>query len=296
MASHVLASICNQASDPRPSCLLRLDLETQHAEWVDVGATEPLVSGAGICAHDGFIYHVSIVEAGFDTILTILDRDTLEVLRVCPLPEVTDAHSLQHDGAELFVASTGTDEVVAYRLDGCHLGDARVVWTPTGSGEDTHHINSLVLADGELLCSAFGARVGESWTQARDGYLFNVMKGTRVLGGLRQPHSATWHDGELYFCNSQEGTVNTTEAVVTQLAGYTRGLAFDSEGTMFAGTSLARRPSQPVDDTAVFLNPNDQGALHGQCAIVRMSGSGGYRMEIGMSSYGAEIYDLLPLP
>jgi len=293
MARELLASICNVAASPRPTCLLRLDVEAQRAEWVDVGVGEPLVSGAGICSDERYVFHVSIVEDGFGTVLSILDKAHLAVVQVQALDEVSDAHSVVRHGDDLLVASTGTDEIVAYRLDGPKACDARSVWTPTGARSDTHHINSLALARGEVLCSAFGAKESDSWATARNGYIHNITRDTQVMSGLRQPHSATWHGETLYFCNSREGTVETSDAVVAFLAGYSRGLAFGPDGTVFAGTSLSRRPRTPSVDGGAFLNPSDPGELTGQCAVVQFSPEGGHRLEIGMGSYGAEIYDLV---
>jgi glucose/arabinose dehydrogenase len=292
MARELLVSICNVAAHPRPSCLLRLDVETQRADWVDTGVGELLVSGAGICSDERYVYHVSIVEAGFATVLSIFDRTTLAVVHVETLEEVSDAHSLLRQGDDLLVASTGTDEIVAYRLDGPKTSDARVIWTPTGSGTDTHHINSLALANGDVLCSAFGAKEADSWASATNGYIHNVTRDTPVVGGLRQPHTASWRDGGLYFCNSQEGSVNTTAGVVAFLAGYSRGLAFGPDGTLFAGTSVSRRPSSTSGDTAGFMNPMDPGEPRGQCAVVQLNPEGGHRVEVGMASFGHEIYDV----
>jgi hypothetical protein len=293
MDRELLVSICNVAARPRPTCLLRLDVESQRGEWVDVGVGEPLVTGAGICTDERHVFHVSVVQAGFGTVLTILDRSSLEVVHVQRLDEVDDPHSVARHDDELLVVSTGTDEILTYRLDGVKATDARVLWTPTASGRDAHHVNSLTIADGEVLCSAFGVKQGDSWATATNGYIHNVTRDTVVVEGLRQPHTATWHDGALYFCNSLEGSVNTPEGAVAFLAGYSRGLAFGPEGIVFAGTSVSRRAKVHGADADLFMNPSDEGALHGQCAVVQLSLHGGHRFEVGMGSYGLEIYDIV---
>jgi hypothetical protein len=297
---HVLVSIGNfgaarpdEPEDPRPTCLLRLDVDSQHWRWVDVGcADEPLVAGLGICSDDRYVYHVSLAKTESNAILTVLDRGTLHVQHVQQLPEIADVHSIQRLGNELVVASTGTDEIVGYELDGYVASGGRVVWSPTGSGVDSHHINSLAVIEGRLFCSAFGSREGGSWTTAKNGYVHNVTGDTRVLDGLRQPHSVTFHDGHLYYCNSQEGTVNSAEDVVAHLVGYARGLAFGADGTIYAATSLSRRGTQTTDNTAEFLNLGDPGVLNGRCAVVKIP-PGGSRLEMGLSPAGYEIYDLL---
>jgi Domain of unknown function (DUF4915) len=293
--AQLLVSIANVAAQPRPSCLLRLDPVSQCAEWVDVGLDEPLASGVGICADERHVYHVCVTNADFGTHLVVLDRTSLRPLNVQPLPEVDDGHSLVRFGDELVVVSTGTDQVLAYPLEGSGVGAPRVLWAPSDSGTDTHHVNSVATADGELLCTAFGPRLDGSWYTARNGYIRNLSTGTVVTEGLRQPHSVTWRNGQLFFCNSLEGTVNTTESVVAYLYGYSRGLAFDTNGTLFVGTSLSRRPPSDVGDVGMFGNPSDHGEVHGQCALVRMSETGVNRVETTMASFGNEIYDIFVL-
>lgn len=295
--SQLLVSICNVAARPRPSCLLRMDafphtIFSREAQWVDVGfGGELLVSGAGIAADEDFVYHVSIAQTDFETRLTVLDRSTFEVVHVQRLTDVVDAHSIARYGADLCVASTGTDEVVAYRIDGHRLTDPRVLFTPTGAKDDTHHINSVAVVNGELLCSAFGPKNGGSWSTAAHGYIRNVTRNMDILTGLQQPHTVTCRADEILFCNSQLGTVESVDGPVAYLAGYARGLAFAPDGTMYAATSEARRPTHLPARTDIFENRNDVGELHGRCAVVQFS-SRGLRTEFGLSTFGAEIYDL----
>ena len=290
----LLVSICNVAGFPRPSCLLLLNIHVGDAEWVDVGTGDALlVSGTGICSDDEHIYHLSIVQAGFGTMLTVLDRSSLEVVYVQSLPEVSDAHSLLINDKELFVTSTGTDEIIAFEIRAHEVVRPRLVWSATGSGLDTHHINSLTLAGDELLCSAFGSKNGDSWATAKAGYIYSITRSRRVIEGLQQPHTLLWQRGQLYFCNSQRGTVNTAEGVVARLDGYSRGLAFGEDGTMYASSSIGRHSSQADGASALFGNPSDPGTLAGRCAVVQIPPGGPFSQEIDISPYGFEIYDLL---
>jgi hypothetical protein len=272
-----------------------MDVLTQRKEWIDIGLGQLLASGSGIYVDDRYVYHIVVANSDFSTHLTILDRQSLQVVHVHKLPEVDDGHSLVRFGGELIVVSTGTDQILAYPIQDLQIGDPRVVWAPTSSGTDTHHVNSLAIADGELFCSAFGPREDDSWFSARNGYIRNVSNGTVLLDGLRQPHSATWHGGRLFFCNSLEGSVNISDNVVAYLYGYSRGLTFGHDGTMYTGTSLSRRPREATDDTAIFGNPSDEGDLHGQCALIQMTESGANRLEIAMAPFGNEIYDIVVL-
>jgi hypothetical protein len=272
-----------------------MDVFTQRKEWIDVGIGQPLASGVGIGADEQYVYHICIANPNFGTYLTILDRQSLEVVHVQLLEEVVDGHSVVRFGDSLVVASTGTDEIVGYELQGFELGTAYVVWSPTGSGTDTHHINSLAIANCELLCSAFGPKEGDSWAATREGYVRNVTTDTVLLDGLQQPHSAFWHEGQLLVCNSLEGSVITDDGALAYLYGYARGLTFGLDGTMYAGTSLSRRRPHSNDDPGLFGNPNDPGTVHGQCAVIQMAPSGGHRLEMAMAPFGNEIYDIVVL-
>jgi Domain of unknown function (DUF4915) len=291
----VLISIPNVAGYPQPSCLLRMDVGNQRGQWIDLGFDQLVASGLGICGDDKYLYHVYLASPDLSTHLTILDRSSLRVASVTPLLEVSDVHSIVRLDDELIVASTGTDQILAYRINGAELDTCRQVWSPTDSGADTHHINSLVVADGRLLCSAFGPKENHSWTSVRNGYIRDLTQDSIIVGGLRQPHSATWHDGQLFFCNSLEGSVNTSDDVIAFLYGYSRGLSFGCDGTLYVGTSLSRRPPEPSDDTGVFRNPGDPGELHGQCALIEMTERGTNRLEMPMAPHGVEIYDILTL-
>jgi hypothetical protein len=290
----LLISIQNVAANPRRSCLLRMDPATGHKQWVDVGINQLLASGLGIYAGAEHIFHVCIANDDFGTWLTVLDRRSLAVLHTQPLPEVSDGHSIVCHEGELIVVSTGTDEIVGYELDGIKPRNPRIVWSPTDLRDDTHHVNSLTIANGDLLCSAFGPKEGDSWTTVSNGYVRNLTRDTVVMNGLRQPHSATWSSGQLFVCNSLEGSVNTVEGVLTYMYGYARGLTFGEDGTMYAGTSLSRRPSDTTSD-AQFRNPSDPGELHGQCAVTLMAPGAGHRLELGMAPFGNEIYDIVVL-
>ena len=97
------------------------------------------------------------------------------------------------------------------------------------------------------------------------------------------------------MCNSAEGSVTADDEPVAYFSGYARGLAFAPDGTMYVGTSLARRPMQPTDDVGIFDNPTGEGALHGACAVIHMAPDGTNRFEIAIPPFGNEIYDILVL-
>jgi hypothetical protein len=304
----LLISICNVPFDPRPSCLLRMNTATLAVEPVDVGFSEPLViSGVGICSDENYVFHTSLAlpdvatpppapgrPTDLVTQLSVLDKRDLTVVNVQSLPEANDCHSIVRHADMLYAVSTGTDEVFSYRLHGSEVKDPELVWTPSGAMQDVHHVNSIAIADGELVCSAFGPKEGDTWATSTHGYIHNISSDSRILDGLHQPHTVTWNPHGFYFCNSRLGTVNLADNVIAHLAGYARGLAFASDGVMYAATSVGRRPVENSSQTDVFRHPEDPGELNGRCAVMRFSPEG-FRTEIGLSAAGYEVYDLLVL-
>jgi hypothetical protein len=280
---------------PRATCLLKLGFDTEIRAWVDVGCSDnPLVAGLGLCTDNRYVYHVSLAKIDSRSILTVLDRRTLNVVHVQALMEVADVHSIQCLGDELIVVSTGTDQIIGYQLDDAVAHSARVLWTPTNSGRDEHHVNSLAVMNDELICSAFGPAEGGTWATAKNGYIQNVTTDTRLVDHLIHPHSVTIHNRQIYYCQSPDGTVSSLDGVVGYFAGYTRGLAFGVDGTMYVGTSLSRRTTQGSSGPIEFHNLGFVGALTGQCAVARVSPTQ-TRFELSTSAFGLEIYDILVL-
>ena len=151
-------------------------------------------------------------------------------------------------GDELAIVSTGTDQIFAYPVEGTEIGLHVPVWSPSGS----------VRPASPQLCHCRQRTVALRgvWPQDRRFLVYSTQTGSsgmsrqtkQMVDGLRQPHSAAWNDGQLYFCNSLEGTVNTLDGIVAYLYGYSRGLTFSGDGTIYTGTSLSRRPPCEIQD------------------------------------------------
>lgn len=167
--------------------------------------------------------------------------DVRGALRYARIAELREPHTaLWTDDDTLAVVSTLTNAILW--LD----ADLRVVrrWAAPGTG-DCWHLNSLTVADGRLVASAFG-RFGEhrGWSApgAREGagIVFDVETGADVLTGLTAPHDPFHADGRWYVCNSgtQELWVLEDGRPVDRVAlgGWTRGLHVD-EDRLLVGVS-----------------------------------------------------------
>jgi uncharacterized protein (TIGR03032 family) len=119
---------------------------------------------------------------------------------------------------------------------------------------DRCHLNGLAVADGRVRYVTVMAESNEpgGWRpkKADSGCVLEVASGQRVSGGLSMPHSPRVHGGKLWVLNSGLGSLETVDPltgrrdVVTQMPGYTRGLAFCGD---FAVVGLSR-----IRETAVF--------------------------------------------
>lgn len=132
-------------------------------------------------------------------------------------------------------------------------------WKPSFISEiaagDRCHLNGLAL--GEDGTPAYVTALGETnaengWREhkATGGCLVDVKRGEVILRGLAMPHSPRLYQGQLYFLDSGQGTLNQWDSVhglskvIAKLPGFTRG--FDCwEGHAFVGLSQIR-------ETAVF--------------------------------------------
>jgi uncharacterized protein (TIGR03032 family) len=120
--------------------------------------------------------------------------------------------------------------------------------------EDRCHLNGLAVRDGRpRYVTCFGPTdTHEGWRPGKrdGGLLLDVPSGEAIAAGLSMPHSPRWHDGRLWVLDSGRGRLLTVDPAtgrtecVTELPGYTRGLAF-AGGHALVGLSKIR-------DTATF--------------------------------------------
>ncbi|AWM40014.1 TIGR03032 family protein [Gemmata obscuriglobus] len=120
--------------------------------------------------------------------------------------------------------------------------------------EDRCHLNGLAVRDGRpRYATCFGRTdTYEGWRPAKrdGGLLLEVPGGEVIAAGLSMPHSPRWHNGRLWVLDSGRGRLLAVDLAsgkaecVTELPGYTRGLAFAGRYAL-VGLSKTR-------DTATF--------------------------------------------
>ena len=192
------------------------------------------------------------------------------------------------------VASSGTDEVVWYRYDGNAFTDATVLWSGGGGDGDRLHVNALAVHGDALLGCAFGPRrsPNDLWSDARGGFVFDLVNGGVVLEHLGHPHSLVSLGDALYLCESSRQIFRSVSGPIATLDGYTRGAAHLGGARMLVGTSVGRVKSR---SSGRMLSPGDDGRPAGTCALHAVGLDGSVEEMVSLADYGREIYDVLPL-
>lgn len=292
----LLVSFCNLPT-PRPTGLLELDTHDDARRWVPVnGGTPAVQSTTGIACTDLRAYVVWL-STDKQCFLSLLERPSLGLIDVYPLAGVRDAHSVTVVDGDVFVVSTGTDELWRFPTSGDRLGPGHAVWRASAEGRDTHHVNAVAYVDARICCSAFGPKPGPLWSTAIDGYVIDVERNEKLGAGLEHPHSLVAYNGDVYIAESRRARVRClTRERSYDVGGYARGLCVLPDGRAVTATSTARRQSK---STGIVENPADPGESTGRAALdVRRIDDGapqGPMMEIDLSEFGSEIYDVICL-
>jgi hypothetical protein len=293
----VLVSFCNQGIG-RPSlavCDIFSPDQVSVIDLTDLGQ----VGAAGLLRVGDEILVALQPPPGQPAQVLVLDAVTLQRRAQWSLSLAMDPHSMAWlagpQGGRLYVASTGSDEVIEVELRGDAAPVERVVWRPDGADErsDQHHINSVTLHQGRLIVAGFWPRTATRWTSARNGRVVVAETGETLLDGLWHPHSLITIDDDLWLCESSRASVRKVGSTAgVKLPGYTRGLCALGDDQLVVGTSVGRATSRSLG----ISNPADPGKPVGACQLVvldRTSLVPVHSVELGALS--TEIYDLLPL-
>jgi hypothetical protein len=294
----LLASLCSR-TEAAPDPLVVLDPANGSIETVPL--PDPGEGAFGLCSVRGTIY--CVVDRGRpapdepeQSELHALDASTLEVRWRYPFTLGRDVHSVTARADALYAASTGTDAVLRLLLDDeGKIVTEELFWQldPGGEGTDRHHLNSLDWVDESLLVSALGRRPDDArWSDVRDGFVWDVQRGRRVLGPLFHPHSVCRIGGEIAVCESPQRRVVTSAGRTSQpLPGYARGLC-PAGGKLYVGTSRGRHPDEPH---SILSYEDGIGIADAVCAVCRLDMSLALERVYELAPHGREVYDLVVL-
>jgi uncharacterized protein (TIGR03032 family) len=296
-AVSVLVTFCNQELTPDLAAAV-VDLSGEGFAWlrptcsVSRGAT-----GLALYANQCLI-------ASQDERLHVFDvlDNGLQPRGVLELDGAQDVHGicLRETDRTLLVASTGTDSIIAYRLDldSLRVEESWTFWTMAEEpGRDVLHVNDVAEHDGHVMISMFGVRQGTDWRDASQGCVMDVSTGEMLLGELRQPHSLVSHEESLYVLESGRGLLhrlgpNGEVRTYGPLPLYARGLAVDGSLAL-VGSSVWRTISRLRGEPVEHENRTEES---GRCvlSIVDLD-SGEVRFGRLLTPFGHEVFDLMML-
>lgn len=301
-SSHCVISMGRTRVPGAPSLLL-LNLESGDVNVLRLPAALQLatVATGTVASREHIFLAVQIlrdVESHFYTgsyFLAALNRADLSLAGLHPLDGCRDVHSVCLNGDTLYVVSTGTDEVLSLRLKGAEVTSRSVLWRPEPNLplEDTHHLNSIAVWNGNVIVSGFGRRSGSLWRSATDGFIHDITQGERLQSGVFQPHSLTLLEDDLIFCESRRQAVRSLRSGREQcLGGYTRGVCA-AGGHLLVAVSRGRTRS---NSTGLLESWGSPGGSGGQCGVYKLDPKT-FAVEgfTDLIAYGDEVAGLLPV-
>ena len=123
------------------------------------------------------------------------------VERYSRIDALREPHDLVCDGDTFAAVSTDSNSVLWISAG----GDIVRSWQDEGNG-DSWHLNSLFIAEGRIVASAFGRfSTHREWSNGRAagaGIVFDLESGQDVVCGLDCPHDPRLVDDIWLICNS----------------------------------------------------------------------------------------------
>lgn len=187
-----------------------------------------------------------LVIASTDSGLFAVNKLTLETNLFAGLPEGVRPHGLVWNPLRksVTVVANSHDALLEFSNNG-ELNDFHFLLRGNReNSESLHHMNDIAYANGALYVSMFSF-TGSWKSGAYDGGIFAFDAQTLeplgpVVGEAGMPHSVSFDDGELWFCNSLPGMlVKGQYDFETAFPTFCRGLSFAGD-LVFVGASTNR--------------------------------------------------------
>ena len=155
----LLISFCNQPPENLHNLIV---LNTEDNNILPL--LKVSTSFTGVAIDDNYIYALS---QNVDDGLYIFDKHTCELIINEHLTPSAEPHSLIVDHDNIYIVSTGTDQILHYKFDKKNLKITfhAVLWQvadSTGTA-DTHHLNSIAKLDENILVSGFGPKENDRY-------------------------------------------------------------------------------------------------------------------------------------
>lgn len=160
-----------------------------------------------------------------------------------------DIHDVRMIDDELYVVSTGTNEVAIVDT----TGRVRKTWSLQGYG-DSCHINCLDVWDGRLVATAFGKfttyRGYKGRTQG-SGILYDVKTNEILFDGFSAPHTPRRDEsGAVYVCDSRSEGISyhnkEQKKIISFPGSFPRGMEITKD-RIYVGLSSLRHRTDTKD-------------------------------------------------
>lgn len=193
-----------------------------------------------------------------------------------------DPHGLLIEEDRLWLVSSGSNEVMLYRMRESGPSEPQVVYRHHSC--EPQHFNGLARHCGMLVLSAFGISANGARTVSSTGYLIDIETGLVVRSSLDQPHSPLSEAGSLWFCESQHSLVWRGDDRLPRLEGYVRGLVVAPDRLIHVAESAPRPPRELLTDDRP------------PAVLWTLAPDGGAITRSTLIGVEAEVYDLIALP
>jgi glycosyltransferase involved in cell wall biosynthesis len=297
----LLISFCNQISSP-DCCLCLFDRADRQARWIDFGALPEVHRNgySGVCGVAHAEGHTIIATQGAAPALATVDVVRGQLGNYKALQRCKDPHSMVFLDGQLYIISTGSNQIYRVPLADGQFGEEELFWSYPASSDtsDEVHLNGLTLDGKELIASCFGPREPDG-TWGASGRVFKVKSGKTICDGLQQPHTPMVSGNRLAVAESaafkvhlyrkRQGRWELERELL--LDGYTRGLAFQGD-QLVAGVSASRELSRSQGQ---FVYSKPITAKDSQLVAIDLA-TGEPRGAWDLLLYGREPYDLIPAP
>lgn len=175
-----------------------------------------------------------------------VDPMTLKTKNISQLPAGFRPHGLAWNPQQDFfhVVGNSRDAILRFGLDGTHLSTHYLLRGKEENNIALHHMNDIAYSNGALYVSMFS--FSGSWKSGSyDGGIYAFDADTLeafgpVVSHARMPHSVTFSDDELWFCNSLPGLLTKGDRdFELAFPTFARGLDFVDD-LSFVGASRNR--------------------------------------------------------
>lgn len=170
--------------------------------------------------------------------IIILDGH-LNIVKTSGAGKGLDLHGVAVRGEFAYIAETKSNCIGIYNLTE-EISRIDEICLSENRSADICHINDLYIDGNSLFVSMFKLPGLLTLGGGVIEYCLDKGKVKDVLfHKISQPHSVLFYNKELYFCDSEEFTIQKGNQVIFKGQGYTRGLAIQND-TVLIGQSTTR--------------------------------------------------------